>query len=445
VVPEVRYVRSDGVHIAYQVLGDGPIDLVFVSGFTSHAEHQWEEPSVARFLLRLGSFSRLIWFDKRGTGLSDPVPADEHFLDLRMEDLKAVLDGVGAERVALLAASEGGPLCVLFAATYPKRVSHLVLYGTWARFLQDVDYPIGMPQESFEPLLETASKLWGTGEGLAIVAPRVAGGARPKHWGGRWAPLSASPGTVAALLRVAFETDVRRVLASVRVPTLVLHRAGDTFAPVAHGRYLAEHIPGATYVELPGADHPHFIGDADAIIGEVQEFLTGSREEAQPNRALLTVLFTDIVGSTAQAVAQGDRKWSDLLQSHDALVRRELGRFRGREVKTVGDGFLATFDGPARAIQCALAIRDSVRRIGLQIRAGLHTGEVELLGEDIGGLAVHIAARVAALAGPGEVVVSRTIRDLVAGSGIDFEDRGTHSLKGVPDDWKLLAVLPHGH
>jgi class 3 adenylate cyclase len=408
-VPEIRYVKSDGVHIAYQMLGDGPIDLVFVSGFTSHAEHQWEEPSVARFLLRLASFSRLIWFDKRGTGLSDQVPANEHFLDLRMEDLIAVLDGVGVERVALLGASEGGPTCILFAATSPERVSHLVLYATWARFLQDVDYPIGVPQESAEPMLEMLSGLWGTGEGLAIVASQA---------------------------------DVRHVLASVRVPTLILHRAGDPAAPVAHGRYLAEHIPGATYVELPGVDHPHFIGDADALLDEVQEFLTGSRGEAQPNRALLTVLFTDIVGSTAQAVARGDRTWRDLLESHDAMVRRELDRFRGKEIKTVGDGFLATFDGPARAIQCALAIRDGVQRIGLQIRAGLHTGEVELAGEDIGGLAVHIAARVAALAGPGEVLVSRTVRDLVAGSGMDFEDRGTHTLKGIPDDWKLLAALP---
>jgi class 3 adenylate cyclase len=282
----------------------------------------------------------------------------------------------------------------------------------------------------------------GTGEGLAIVAPRVAGDARLKDWWAKWERLSASPGTAAVLLRVASQADVRHVLASVRVPTLILHRAGDPAAPVAHGRYLAEHIPGATYVELPGVDHPHFIGDADALLDEVQEFLTGSRGEAQPNRALLTVLFTDIVGSTAQAVARGDRTWRDLLESHDAMVRRELDRFRGKEIKTVGDGFLATFDGPARAIQCALAIRDGVQRIGLQIRAGLHTGEVELAGEDIGGLAVHIAARVAALAGPGEVLVSRTVRDLVAGSGMDFEDRGTHTLKGIPDDWKLLAALP---
>jgi class 3 adenylate cyclase len=439
-IPETRYVKSGDVHIAYQVLGEGPPDLVFVSGFTSHCEHQWEEPTLAQSLRRMASFSRLIWMDKRGTGLSDPVPPDRLSLELRMRDMNAVLDAVGSTRAALLGASDGGPMCTLYAATYPDRVSHLVLYAAWARFLQDVDYPFGLPAEAFEAITAVATAGWGKAGVLGVVAPSVADDPGMREWWGRWERLSCSPGTMAAIVRVAFETDVRPVLASVRAPTLVIHRTGDQFASVEHGRFLAEHIPGARLVELPGIDHPHFVGDSDAVIDEVEEFITGTRSAPESHRVLATVLFTDIVGSTEQAVDRGDSRWLELLDHHNALVRRELRRFGGREVKTVGDGFVATFEGPARAVRCAQAIAEDVCRLGLVIRAGVHTGEVELLDGDIGGVAVHIAARVSALAGPGEVLVSRTVKDLVAGSGIGFLDRGTHSLKGLTEDWQLLAA-----
>jgi class 3 adenylate cyclase len=439
-MPETRYVKSGDVHIAYQVLGDGPPDLVFVSGFTSHCEHQWEEPTLAQSLRRLASFSRLIWMDKRGTGLSDPVPPDQLSLELRMRDMNAVLDAVGATRVALLGASDGGPMCTLYAATYPDRVSHLVLYAAWARFLQDADYPFGLPPEAFEAIAAVATAGWGKADVLTVVGPSAANDPRMREWWGRWERLSCSPGTMAAIVGVTFDTDVRLVLASVRAPTLVIHRTGDRFVSVEHGRYLAAHIPGARLVELPGVDHPHFIGDWRAVIDEVEEFVTGTRSSPESNRVLATVLFTDIVGSTDAAVRRGDRRWLELLDRHNWLVRQQLARFAGREVKTIGDGFLATFDGPARAVQCAQAIAEEVHRIGLEVRAGVHTGEVELLDGDIGGVAVHIAARVSGLAGPGEVLVSRTVTDLTAGSGIRFLDRGTHTLRGITEDWQLLAA-----
>jgi class 3 adenylate cyclase len=440
IVPETRYARSGDVHIAYQAFGSGPPDMAFVAGFTSHCEHQWEQPALAASLRRMASFSRLVWFDKRGTGLSDPVPADQLSLELRMRDMNAVLDAVGSSRAAVFGASDGGPMCTLYAATYPDRVSHLVLYGTWARFLQDADYPVGLPAEAFDAIVETATAGWGRGDVLGLVGPSVADDPRTRRWWGRWERLSASPGTMAALVRVAFQTDVRRVLPLVRAPTLVLHRTGDRFVTVDHAHYLAEHIPDARLVELPGVDHPHFIGDWKAVVDEVEEFVTGTRNPRPTHRVLATVLFTDIVGSTEQATRSGDRRWLDLLEAHNALVRRELDRYGGREVKTVGDGFVATFDGPARAVRCAQAITGGVRHLGLEVRAGVHTGEVELLDGDIGGIAVHIAARVNALAAPGEVLVSRTVKDLVAGSGIGFVDRGSHTLKGIPEDWQLLAA-----
>jgi class 3 adenylate cyclase len=439
-VPETRYARSGDVHLAYQTLGDGPGDLVFVAGFTSHCEHQWEQPDLARSLRRMASFSRLVWFDKRGTGLSDPVGPDQFSLELRMRDMDAVLDAVGSRKASLLGASEGGPMCTLYAATYPDRVSHLVLYGTWARFFQDADYPIGLPPEAFEDIAELATAGWGHAGVLPVVGPSVANDPAMRQWWGRWERLSCSPGTVASLVRVAFQTDVRQVLGLVRAPTLVIHRTGDQFASVEHARYLAGHIPDARLVELPGADHPHFIGDWRPIVDEVEEFVTGTRNPPTGDRVLATVLFTDIVGSTEQATSHGDRRWLDLLERHNTLVRRELDRFGGQEVKTVGDGFVATFDGPARAVRCAQAINDAVAGLGLRIRAGVHTGEVELLDGDIGGIAVHIAARVNALAAPGEVLVSRTVKDLVAGSGIRFLDRGAHALKGIDESWQLLAA-----
>ncbi|HET6810155.1 MAG TPA: adenylate/guanylate cyclase domain-containing protein [Acidimicrobiales bacterium] len=440
-VPETRYALAGDLHIAYQALGDGPIDLVFVAGFTSHCEHQWLEPALARSLRRMASFSRLIWVDKRGTGLSDPVPvSDPPTLEQRMEDLTAVLDALGSEQAALFGASDGGQMCALFAATYPERVSALALYGTWARLAEAPDYPVGTPREDVEAIVEMGRTGWGQAAVLPILAPSMADDERFRSWWAQWERLSASPGMAAALLRVAFEGDTRGVLSSITAPTLVMHRKGDRFIDVEHGRYLADHLPGARYVELEGDDHPHFVGDTESVMDELEEFLTGCRGHREPDRMLATVLFTDIVGSTERAAAIGDRRWRDLLEAHHSVVRGELDRFHGQEIDTAGDGFLAAFDGPARAIRCAEEITAAVRRLGLEVRAGVHTGEVERREGGIGGIAVHIGARVAALAGPGEVLVSRTVKDLVVGSGIRFEERGTHQLKGVPDQWQLFAV-----
>jgi pimeloyl-ACP methyl ester carboxylesterase/class 3 adenylate cyclase len=432
--PETRYAKSGDVHIAYQVVGSGPTDLVLVPGFISHIEEWWEEPLSARFLERLASFSRLILFDKRGTGLSDRE-AGVPTLEQRMDDVRAVLAAAGSERAAVLGVSEGGAMSALFAATYPERTAALVLYGTFAEFCSWVPTP-----EHLEHFLHAIDEGWGTGRSLPHFAPSVADDSRFRRWWARYERLGASPGAAMALMRMNSEIDVRHVLPAIRVPTLVLHRTGDVTVDVEAGRYQAAHIPGATYVELPGVDHLPFVGDAEAVLDEIEEFLTGARPVAEPDRVLATVLFTDVVGSTELAARLGDRRWRDLLDAHHAAVRRQLDRFRGREVKTVGDGFLATFDGPARAIRCADAIRASVRTLGLEVRAGLHTGEVELIGDDVGGIAIHVGARVAALAGPGEVLVSSTVKDLVAGSGLRFEDRGTHRLKGVPEGWRLFAA-----
>ena len=439
--PVTRYARSGEVNIAYQVVGEGPLDLVFVSGWVSNLDLMWEEPSFARFLRRLASFSRLILFDKRGTGLSDRVPDDDlPTLEARMDDVRAVLDAVGAERAALLGHSEGGPMCLLFAATYPERTVALVLIGTYARRLVGDGYPFGAAPRAYEAFLQEIADGWGGPVGLEGRAPSLIDDKRFRTWWSDYLRMSASPGAALALTRMNGDIDVRPALETIAVPTLVVHRTGDRSLPVEGARYLADRIRGATLAELPGDDHLPFVGDQDAILDEIEEFLTGVRRSVETDRVLATVLFTDIVGSTKRAVQLGDREWRDLLDSHHRAVRRELDRWRGTEVDTAGDGFLATFDGPARAIRCACAIRDAVRGLGLEIRAGLHTGECEVHGETVAGIAVHIGARVAALAGPGEVLVSSTVKDLVAGSGIEFDEHGEYELKGVPGRWRLYSV-----
>ncbi len=437
--PETRYAKSGQVHIAYQVVGNGPPDLVLVPGWVSHIEYAWEEPSFSQWLRRLVSFSRLILLDRRGTGLSDRV-ADLPSLEQRMDDVRAVMDAAGSERAALFGISEGGPMCMMFAATYPERTSALVLYGTFARATRAPDYPIGLPVEGLEKFLELIGRSWGSGFSADYFAPSLAHDEQFRRSWARFERLAVSPAGIQTLIRMLYETDARHVLPVIRVPTLIVHRAGDQAARVAGARYMAERIPGAKYVELPGADHFPFVGDVDAILDEVEEFLTGARHGPEIDRVLATVLFTDIVASTERVAELGDHRWRDLLESYLGLVRRQLAQFRGREIDTAGDGVFATFDGPARAIRCAFAIRTAVRQLGIEIRAGLHTGECEIIGDKVGGIAVHIGARVAAAAGAGEVLVSNTVKDLVAGSGITFESRGTHVLKGIPGEWFLYTV-----
>ena len=439
--PETKYARSGNLHIAYQVVGDGSLDLVFVHGWISHIEHLWEEPSIARFLRGLASFSRLILLDKRGTGMSDPVPLDElPTLEQRMDDVRAVMDAAGSRRAALLGTSEAGALNLLFAATHPERTAALILLNSYARLAWSEDYPFGIPADAAEALLDGIEKGWGTGVAFEALVASQADNEAMRRWWARYQRLAASPGAAVTLLRRAFDTDARAVLPLIAVPTLILHRAGDPFSGPEHGRYLAQHIPGARYVELSGGDHLFFVQDADPLLAEIQEFLTGVREGSEAERVLATVLFVDIVGSTEHAVRLGDRRWRDLLDAYYRAVRGELARFRGREIDTAGDGLFAMFDGPARAIRCACAIRDAVRALGLAVRVGVHTGECEVIGAKIGGLAVHIGARVTAAAGVDDVLVSSTVKDLVAGSGLRFEDRGAHVLKGVPGEWRLFAV-----
>ncbi|MEX2048128.1 MAG: adenylate/guanylate cyclase domain-containing protein [Gemmatimonadota bacterium] len=440
-IPETRYARSGDTYIAYQVVGDGPRDLVMIPPFVSHVDVYWEEPSLARFLKRLASFSRLILFDKRGTGLSDRVPTDAlPDLERRMDDVRAVMDAVGSEKAALLGPSEGGPLSALFAATYPERTTALILYGTFASTIRDRDYPWAMDADERERIIELMPLTWGRGEYAELLAPSLRDDKRFREWWGRLERMGASPGAAMSLRRMNGQIDLRSVLSAIHVPTMVLHRTGDRDSSVDEGRYLASRIPGARWVELPGDDHLPWVGDQDAILDEVEEFLTGVRQGPDPDRVLATVLFGDMVGSTKHAAEVGDGRWRDVLESYYGAVRRELGRFRGREVDTAGDGFLATFDGPARGIRCACNIRDSLEALGLPIRSGLHTGECEVIREKVAGIAVHIGARVASLAEPGEVLVSSTVKDLVAGSGLQFVDRGTRHLKGVPGDWRLFAV-----
>lgn len=439
--PPIRYAKSGDVHVAYQVFGDekSGLDLVFVPGFVSHLEAATEEPSLARFFRRLTSFARVTLFDKRGTGLSDRT-GRLPLLEERMDDIRAVMDAAGVERAALFGVSEGGPLTLLFAATYPERVQSIVLYGTAARVLSAPDYPFGADPGRTREFARGMEEGWGTGVALSAWAPSVGGDAQFRRWFARFQRLSASPADARTLIESLADVDVRSVLPTVNAPTLVLHRSGDRMFHVETARYLAEHLPDARFVELPGADHLFWVGNQDEVLDEAEEFLTGTRGASDPDRVLATILFTDIVGATQHAAELGDTGWRGLLDAHDALVRRELERFRGGEIKNTGDGFVASFDGPVRAIRCAQAIVAGARQLGIEIRAGLHTGECEIRGDDIGGVAVHLAARVSELSGAGEVLVSRTVTDLLAGSDLVFDDRGEFALKGIPGTWRLFAV-----
>jgi len=440
VQPETKYAKTGDLFIAYQVMGEGPLDLVYAPAYSTHLELNWEWPPYARFLQRLASFSRLLLFDRRGTGLSDPAPVPST-LEQTMDDLRAVMDAERSERAALFGWGEGGPMSALFAATYPEPTSGLVLYASFAKGSWSPDFPWGMTLEMQELFLDILDRRWGRDVVAAgAVAPSVHRDEDFRRWLLRF-QRGMSPGAAKGWFRMTTEIDIRHVLPAIRVPTLVLHRTDDRMRPVGGSRFIAEQIPGSKYVELPGTDNGPFVGDADALVDEVQEFLTGIRPAPELDRVLATVLFTDIVGSTEKAATLGDRRWRELLDAHDERIRALIERFRGREVNTAGDGFLAAFDGPGRAVRCAQSIAEAVLALGLEIRAGVHTGEIELAGDDIRGIAVHIGARVSALAGPGEVLVSSTVKDLVAGSGLSFEDRGVHTLKGVPDEWHLYAVV----
>jgi pimeloyl-ACP methyl ester carboxylesterase len=436
--PDTKYASSGGINIAYQVIGDGPIDLVLVPGWVSNIEVFWEEPNFARFLLELSSFCRLILFDKRGTGLSDRV-VDVSTLEQRMDDVRAVLDAIGSKRAALLGYSEGGPMCALFAATYPERTSALIMIGSYARRLRAADYPFGPTPEQHESWLKEITREWGGPVGLEDRAPTLANDLRFRQWWSHFLRASCSPSAVIALTRANSEIDIRHVLPSIRIPALILHGSGDKTMDIGHSHYIARQIPGAKLAIIDSVDHLPFGSGSAEIVSQVREFLTGHKHEHQSDTVLSTILFTDIVGSTEKVIAAGDRQWTDLLEAHNTAVRRELATYRGREVSTTGDGFIAIFDGPARAVRCAFAAKEAVRHVGIEIRSGIHTGECEMRHDSISGLSVHIAARIAALASASNVVVSRTVKDLVGGSGISFDDLGDHTLKGVPDPWRPLS------
>ena len=441
VQPETRYARLGGDRIAYQILGKGPPDLVMTSGSFGHVDLAWEDPGIALFLRTLASFSRLIQFDRRGTGASDPLPLDSlPPWESYAQDLVAVLDEVGSQQAALLAQVDASPMAIFFAGTKPERTSALVLANATARYLAADDYPIGVPVGVAEAVLGQIDQLWGTEAIVTMQAPSRAADARFRQWLARFQRISASPRAVQAFLRASFQMDACSILPLIQAPTLLLHRRDCQLVPIAHGRYLAEHIPGATLVELPGTELSLFWETPELALDQVERFLTGVRRVAQPTRVLATVLFTDMVGSTEQASRLGDRRWREVLEVHEELAQRLIDEFNGRLIQTTGDGILATFDGPGQAIHCAAALREELAGIGVQLRAGLHTGEVELRGGDVGGIAVHIAARVMAAAGQGEILVSRTVRDLVTGSDVTLQDRGMYLLKGIDGDWQLLAV-----
>ena len=439
--PETRYGKRGDIHIAYQVFGDGPVDMVLATEFWHSIEMQWDQPDLAAFLERMGSFARVISFDQRGSGVSDPVSLRElTSLDLWMDDINLVMDEVEAESAVLYGIGGGGTMSMLFAATHPQRVSGLVLVNSFARLSRAPDYPWGRGPDLEDEVLDVMRTGWGRGVFLDLVAPSRVGDEDFRRWWARYQRIGASPGTVLSMRKMLGQIDVRDVLPSIRAPTLVLHRAETTWNRIEHGRYLAEHIPGAELVEVPGVDHLFFIGNSEAIMSETERFVAGLVGPPESDRQLSTVLFTDIVGSTKLAAQVGDRRWREVLEAQRALVRHELERYRGLEIDTAGDGFLATFDGPGRAVKCAAVLRDAVKPLGIEIRAGLHTGEVEVLSEGLAGVAVHIGQRVLAEAEPGEVLVSSTVKDLTAGSGLEFEDRGLHALKGVPEEWRLFAV-----
>jgi pimeloyl-ACP methyl ester carboxylesterase len=435
--PETRYARSGDLHIAYQVVGEGPVDLVWVPGWISNIDHYWEEPTVARYFNRLASFCRLILFDRRGTGVSDPV-LRAPTLEEQMDDVVAVMEAAGSEQAALYAQLEGGAMAALFAATHPERTRALILYEAMPRMSWAPDYDWALHDEERAAWLGSA---WGDGSRIISMAPTAAANPRMRRWFAKLERLAASPSTAAKLVMMNAQVDIRAVLPSIQTPTLVMHRAQNTFVDRRHSVYLAEHIPGARLLELPGAEVLTFGTEDDRLVDEVEEFLTGTRKSADTERVLATVMFSDIVDSTSRAADLGDRRWRQLLESLADATSPVLRSFRGRTVKLLGDGFLATFDGPARAIGAAVAVRDMVRsEFGIDLRTGLHTGEVEVMGRDVGGIAVHIGARILACAEPGEVVVSGTVKDLVVGSGIGFEDRGERELRGVPGRWRLFAV-----
>jgi pimeloyl-ACP methyl ester carboxylesterase/class 3 adenylate cyclase len=450
--PETHYASSGEVQIAYQAFGEGP-DLVWVPGWVSQLDLYWEEPALVRFLRRLATFARVIVFDRRGLGLSDRVSIERlPTLEQRMDDIRAVLDDLRVERAAVLGQGYGSPLALLFAATYPERTASLVLYSPSAKAgLRTDDYPWGSTAEQQAAWRERSGRLWGTSEfaaeWLARLAPSAAGDARTIEWTARVLRAAGSPATFRAYGEMSAAVDVRAILPNVHVPTLVLVReaaklpkGGVDVDGVAEGRWIAEQIPKASFVVVPGRDYLPWFGDQDVLVDEVAEFVTGDRPIREPDRALLTILFTDLVGSTERVAELGDRRWRELLEEHNEAVRRVLERYSGREIDRAGDGFLATFDGPARAVQAALAIVSELARLQLDVRAGVHTGEVEIVGEGIGGIAVHLCARVAALGTAGEVLVTRTVKDLTAGSGIEFQGRGTQALRGVPGDWELFAA-----
>ena len=442
--PKTGYARNGDVRIAYQVVGDGPIDLVFTPPYISHVDLWWMLPETNRFIERLASFSRVILYDKRGTGLSDPAPGLPA-MEERMEDLHAVLDAVGSEQSALFGLSEGAPISMLFAATYPERTLSLVLFGSMARMPSAEYRPELLPRlRAAVELMTRVNEHWGEGQLIELFAPEYADNTAVRQSLGLFERLSASPAMARALLEANMKIDVSHCLSAITAPTLVLHRR-DEVVPVELARDLAAAIPGARLVEMDGSTHLPWLADSEAVLDRIEEFVTGSRAVREPDRALVTVLFTDIVGSTALAAQLGDQRWRSLLERHDALVRREVATAGGVVVKSLGDGAFARFDGPARAIRAARAIvREAPAELGTEIRAGVHTGECEILGDDLGGMAVHLGARIAAKAGGGDVLVSAAVRDLVLGSPIGFEDRGTHELKGVPGTWQLLAVTDEG-
>ena len=440
-LPKTHYARGPEGHIAYQVFGEGPRGIVFVPDHPTNIEIMWEEPSLARFLMRLGTMGRVICFDMRGTGLSDPVPLGAlPALEKWMDDIRTVADAAGFERFALVGHGSGGRMAIVYAATYPQRTAALAVLDTYARYLRADDYPCGLPVHVLSRHMQRMIEWWGSGNMVDEAAPSLAANSAFREWRGRYERHAMSPGEIAATYQaMVIDPDVRHVLPAVRVPTLVVQRANN-YVRAGHGRYLAQHIPQCKYVELPDRDYLFHTGDTEGVLALLQEFLTGERELHDDERVLATILFVDIVGSTERASSLGDRAWRDLLERHHALVARELTRFRGRQLDAAGDGIFATFDGPARAVRCALAIRDAVRQLGLEVRAGLHTGECERIGDKVAGIAVHIGARVSTHAAPGEVLVSSTVRDLVAGSGLRFAERGSQVLKGVSGTWQLFAA-----